>query len=186
MQNLPGKVRFQTILLILSTVVVAIGIALFVPKNIKVIEAFIASNGYWGLGILVVLYALLGLTIIPSEPLTILTGALFGPLTATLVATVGNTLAAVVEYSLGGKINELTNFVEKKKKLPFGLGKLPVESPVFLIFARMIPGYGPKAVSVLCGIYKVPLFLYIWTSAIPTFVGAAVFAFGGAGLVKMF
>jgi uncharacterized membrane protein YdjX (TVP38/TMEM64 family) len=44
----------------------------------------------------------------------------------------------------------------------------------------MIPGYGPKIVSMMAGIYRVPLLRYLWTTAIPIFVGAAAFAFGGA------
>jgi uncharacterized membrane protein YdjX (TVP38/TMEM64 family) len=185
MENSNWKAKQQTILMVGSTVFMIAAIAYFVNGNLLRIESFIAGKGTWGLLLLVAFYGLLGLTIIPSEPLTILTGALFGPWNATLVATLGNILSAVVEYYLGGRINKLTNFVEKKEQLPFGLGKLPVTSPVFLIFARMIPGYGAKAVSVLCGVYRVPMVLYIWTTAIPTFLGSAIFAFGGFGVGKI-
>ncbi len=160
--------------------------ALFVATDLNKIKTFISSIGAWGVVVSIAVYALLGLTLVPSEPLTLLIGALFGPLTATLTAGIGNTLAAVVEYYLGKKISQASNFMEKKEKLPFGLGKLPVDSPLFLIGARMIPGYGPKAVSLLGGVYHVPLVRYIWTAAIPTFVGAAIFAFGGFGLGKLF
>ena len=186
MQNSSENNKSQTILFFVFTILIVAGIIYFVPRNLTQIEAYIATNGLWGMLVAVLLYGLLGLTLIPSEPLTILIGALFGPLTATLIAGIGNTLAAVIEYHLGSRVNKLTNFVEKKEKLPLGLGKLPVSSPGFLIFARMIPGYGPKAVSVLAGVYHVPMVLYIWTSAIPTFAGAAIFAFGGSGLVNLF
>jgi len=128
------------------------------------------------------IYAILGLTLIPSEPLTLFIGALFGPLLATLIAGTGNTLSAFVEYYLGTHIGSATNFNEKKNKLPFNLGKLKVESPLFLIGARLVPGYGPKVVSMLAGIYRVPLLRYLWTTIIPIFLGSAVFAFGGFGV----
>ena len=185
MQKSSVNEKSQTVLFFVGTILIIVGIVYFVPRNLPQIEAYIATNGLWGMLVAVLLYGLLGLTFIPSEPLTILIGALFGPLIATLIAGVGNTLAAVVEYHLGARVNKMTNFVEKKEKLPWGLGKLPVNSPGFLIFARMIPGYGPKAVSVLAGVYKVPMSRYIWTTAIPTFVGAAIFAFGGYGLVDL-
>jgi uncharacterized membrane protein YdjX (TVP38/TMEM64 family) len=186
MQKSSENNKSQTVLFLVFTILIVVGIIYFVPRNLTQIEAYIATNGLWGMLVAVLLYGLLGLTLIPSEPLTILIGALFGPWTATLIAGVGNTLAAVVEYHLGSRLNKMTHFVEKKEKLPLGLGKLPVTAPSFLIFARMIPGYGPKAVSVLAGVYRVPMFLYVWTSVIPTFAGAAIFAFGGSGLVGLF
>ena len=186
MQNSSENNKSQAVIFFVLSLLIVVGLVYFVSKNLSAIEAYIAANGLWGMLVAVLLYGLLGLTLIPSEPLTVLMGAIYGPLTAILVAGVGNTLAAVVEYNLGSRVNKLTNFVEKKEKLPLGLGKLPVASPSFLIFARMIPGYGPKAVSVLAGVYRVPMFLYVWTTAIPTFAGATIFAFGGSGLVGLF
>ena len=184
-QKSSGNNKTQTVLFFVFTIIVIAAIIYFVPRNLPQIEAFIEKNGVWGVLFAILLYGLLGLSFIPSDPLTILIGALFGPLIATLVAGVGNTLAAVVEYKLGSGVNQLTNFVEKKEKLPLGLGKLPVNSPVFLICARLLPGYGPKALSVVAGVYKVPMFLYIWTAAVTNFAGAAVFAFGGFGLLGL-
>ena len=168
------------------SVLLVIVVAVFFALDLNKIEAFIARLGVWGILVSILVYALLGLTLIPSEPLTILTGAIFGPLIATLVAGVGNTLSALVEYYLGRKIGQAANFMEQKHKLPFGLGKLPIDSPLFLIAARSIPGYGPKAVSLISGVYHVPILLYLWTSAIPTFIGAAIFAFGGFGIGSLF
>ena len=182
----PDTKKNQSAGLIIFSVLIVIVAAIFFAFDFNKVKTFIAGLGAWGIVVSVLVYALLGLTLVPSEPLTILTGALFGPLVATLVAGVGNTLSAIVEYYLGQQIGQATNFMEKKEKLPFGLGKLPINSPLFLIGARSIPGYGPKAVSLLAGVYHVPLVLYIWTTAIPTFVGAAIFAFGGFGLGKLF
>ena len=56
---------------------------------------------------------------------------------------------------------------------------------MFLIGARMIPGYGPKVVSMMAGIYHVPVLRYLWTTAIPIFAGAALFAFGGRGIALL-
>jgi uncharacterized membrane protein YdjX (TVP38/TMEM64 family) len=143
---------------------------------------FVSQAGAWGILLSIMIYAILGLTLIPSEPLTLFIGALFGPVLATLIAGTGNTLSAFVEYYLGTHIGSATNFNEKKNKLPFNLGNLKVESPLFLIGARLVPGYGPKVVSMLAGIYRVPLLRYLWTTIIPIFLGSAVFAFGGFGV----
>jgi uncharacterized membrane protein YdjX (TVP38/TMEM64 family) len=176
------KGRSQSVYVLILSVLIMILAAVFFTQDMNRIKSFISEAGIWGIIISIFLYALLGVTLIPSEPLTLFIGALFGPWLATLIAGTGNTLSAMVEYYLGTHIGSATNFQEKKDKLPFGLGKMKVESPVFLIGARMIPGYGPKIVSMMAGMYRVPLLRYLWTTAIPIFCGAAIFAFGGFGI----
>lgn len=177
--------RNQSISILVFSVLIMILVGVSFTTDLTRIKSFISSAGAWGIVISIVFYALMGMTLIPSEPFTLFIGALFGPLYATLIAGVGNTLSALVEYYLGTHIGSATNFMEKKDKLPFGLGKMKVESPLFLIGARMIPGYGPKVVSVLAGVYRVPILRYIWTTAIPVFLGSAIFAFGGFGIGKL-
>jgi uncharacterized membrane protein YdjX (TVP38/TMEM64 family) len=149
------------------------------------VREFIAQSGWIGLVVSIGLYALLGASPIPSEPLTILLSSIFGPLSATLIAGTGNLLAALIEYYIGEHLGNVASFEKRRKNLPLGLGRFPVESPVFMIAARMLPGYGPKFVSVICGVYRVPLWRYIWTAAIPTFLGAAIFAYGGFSLLSL-
>jgi uncharacterized membrane protein YdjX (TVP38/TMEM64 family) len=172
--------RSQSIYVLIFSILIMGLAALFFTQDMSKIKSFISEAGIWGIIISIMLYALLGVTLIPSEPLTLFIGALFGPWLATLIAGTGNTLSACVEYYLGTHIGSATNFAERKDKLPFGLGKLKVDSPLFLVGARMIPGYGPKIVSMMAGIYRVPIIRYLWTTAIPIFTGAAIFAFGGA------
>lgn len=161
-------------------------IGLIVAFDFEKIKTFISHAGVWGLVISVFVYAALGMTFIPSEPLTLLIGAMFGPWTAMIVSWIGNTLAAVVEYYVGKRIGSAANFLEKKEKLPFGLGKLPIDSPLFLIGGRAIPLYGAKAISVVAGVYHVPLYRYLWTTAVTIFFGSLMFSFGGFGLAKLF
>jgi uncharacterized membrane protein YdjX (TVP38/TMEM64 family) len=157
-----------------------------IAKEMDVVRDFIRHSGWIGLLISVGLYGLLGLSPIPSEPLTVLLSTVYGPLTATLVAGTGNLLAAVVEYMIGEHIGNIASFEKRKASLPFGLGRFPVNSVPFLLIARMIPGYGPKFVSLISGIYRVPVIRYLWTAAIPTFVGSALFAYGGFGLFNLY
>ena len=172
--------RSQSIYVLIFSLFIMALVAVFVTQDLNKVKSFIEQAGIWGVFFSIMIYALLGVTLIPSEPLTLFIGALFGPWLATLIAGTGNTLSALVEYYLGTHIGSATNFVAKKDKLPFGLGKLNVQSPLFLVGARMIPGYAPKIVSMLAGIYRVPILRYLWTTAIPIFTGAAIFAFGGA------
>jgi uncharacterized membrane protein YdjX (TVP38/TMEM64 family) len=160
-------------------------VIVFVSREMETVRSFIRGSGWIGVLVSIALYALLGFTPIPSEPLTVLLGTIYGPFVATLVAGTGNVLAAVMEYYVGRRLSHIANFEERRKRLPFGLGRFPVDSPPFLMLARMLPGYGPKFVSVLAGVYRVPMYRYLWTTAIPTFLGAAIFAYGGFGLLNL-
>lgn len=172
----------KTIVTIITTVLFMVVVAIIIKYDFGKIQDLIGRSGVWGIAISIVIYAVLGLTFIPSDPITILLGAMFGPWTALLVSGIGNTLAAMVEYYMGHRIGSASNFSEKKASLPFGLEKLKVDSPLFLILARMIPAYGSKVVSTMAGMYHVSLRRYIWTTAIPIFLGSAIYAFGGSGL----
>ena len=145
----------------------------------------IGQSGWLGLVIAVLVYGLLGASPIPSEPLTVFIAAAFGPLAATIVAGLGNLLAALLEYAIGRTIGDAADAEKRRQKLPFGLAKVPLDSLVFLIGARMIPVYAPKIVSLLSGAYHVSMWRYIWTTAVVTFSGAALLAYGGYELLHL-
>ena len=181
-----NKGRSQSISILIFSVLIMVILAVIITQDMNNIRTLISGAGPWGIIISIVVYAALGLTLIPSEPLTLFIGALFGPLIALLIAGTGNTLSALVEYYIGKRLGIATNFLARKEKLPWGLGKLRVDSPLFLIGARMVPGVGPKLVSVTAGVYHVPILRYLWTSALSVFLGAALFAFGGSGIGSLF
>ncbi|PKO02473.1 MAG: hypothetical protein CVU43_07680 [Chloroflexi bacterium HGW-Chloroflexi-5] len=178
--------RKKTLATLFTSLAFMVAIGAIVAFDFEKIKSFISHAGVWGLVISVFVYAALGMTFVPSEPLTLLIGAMFGPWTAMIVSWIGNTLAAIVEYYVGQRIGSAANFLEKKEKLPFGLGKLPVDSAWFLIGGRAIPLYGAKAISVMAGVYHVKLLRYIWTTAVTIFFGSLMFSFGGFGLGKLF
>ena len=170
---------------LIIVVLIIVVLLIVVSREMEGVRNFIANSGWIGMLVSLGLYALLGASPIPSEPLTVLLSTVFGPLVATLVAGVGNLLAALIEYYIGERIGNVASFEHRRAKLPFGIGRFPVDSAIFMIVARMLPGYGPKFVSLICGMYRVPLWRYIWTAAIPTFLGAAIFAYGGFGLLHL-
>ena len=179
----PANKRWQSLAVVIMMILV---IYLLASNEMAPIKEFIRSHGALGLAVAVVLYGLLGATVVPSEPLTLLLAGVFTPWAATLTATAGNTLAALVEYFIGLKLSHAADFEHRRSRLPFGLGKMPVSSPAFLLIGRSVPGYGSKIVSLLAGVYRVPIFRFIWTTLIPTLVGAAAIAYGGKGLTDLF
>jgi uncharacterized membrane protein YdjX (TVP38/TMEM64 family) len=178
--------RTKIAVTLVVVLVLVLIIILILSRNIDNIRAFLLSSGQIGLVLCVGLYGLLGASPIPSEPLTVLLSALYGPFYITIVATLGNLLSALVEYYIGVKIGDASDFEKRRQKLPFGLGKFPADSVAFLILARFLPGYGAKFISVFSGIMHVRLWRYVWTTVLSTLIGAAVVAFGGFGLLSLF
>ncbi len=177
--------QYRSILILVVTLVGMLALVWLLEKEMSKVRAFIQAAGWLGWLVSVLLYGLLGATPVPSEPFTVLVTSLFGPVSATAIATLGNLLAAEIEFFIGGRIGNAANFDKHRANLPLGLGKLPVDSPLFLILARMLPGYGPKGVSLISGMYRVSLWRYTWTAFVSTLAGALVVAFGGAGLLSL-
>jgi uncharacterized membrane protein YdjX (TVP38/TMEM64 family) len=162
-----------------------IAVIYFLIKDIGNIQIIILRSGIWAPIVAIILYTTLSPTPISTDPLTIIVGTIYGPLVGSLIAWIGNILAGLVEYYMGTRINQITNFSKSKKNLPFGLGKLPIDSPAFLILGRLIPIYGGKIISILAGVYRVPIKLYLWTTIVTTFLGSALLALGGFHLINL-
>lgn len=178
-----GGNKVATWLILIVTLIFSALIVTYVGQNQKEVETFIISTGALGPIVSIVLFGILGVSPVPSEVLSIIVGVVYGPIWGTLIAFTGNMGAAWIEYFVGGRLARATDFEERRAHMPFGLGKFPANSPIFLIFARIVPGYGPKMVGILGGMYKVPLWRYSWTGSIPIFIGSALFAAGGNTLI---
>jgi uncharacterized membrane protein YdjX (TVP38/TMEM64 family) len=179
------KKKIRNYVLLAASVIVVFFIAYFISKQMIQVKAFIQKSGWIGIVFCILLYGVLGVSPIPSDPLTVFISAIYGPIAATLVAGTGNLLAAEVEYFYGNKFSSTSNFDKRIQTLPMGLNRLPADSPTFLIVARMVPGYGSKFVSLIGGLYHVPIWRYTWTTMVSTYIGAAVFAFGGWGILSL-
>ena len=167
--------------LILVFLVSIILLAIFF--DLDSIKGFIRTHKQQAILISIAVYSIFGITFLPTFPLTIFIEVLLSPLQSALIATVGNTLAAVMGYLLGKTMGDVFDFEKKRSKLPFGLGRLPIKSPLFMLAARSLPA-GSRAYSVVCGAYQVPIPTYLWTTSLMFFLNSAFLAFGGLELLK--
>jgi len=167
-------------------IVVIIAGAIFIGVNYTMadVQAYIEQNPRQTIVISLLVYVSFGLTFLPSIPLTLFIAVLIGPLQAAIVATIGNTIASLLEYQVGKTIGDVVDFEGIKAKLPFGLGKLPIKSPYFLLAARSIPA-GTRGFSLVCGAYQVPLLSYTWTTFTMYFISSMVLAYGSLELIKL-
>jgi uncharacterized membrane protein YdjX (TVP38/TMEM64 family) len=184
---MPVKKKRDYTVVIITIVMFAFSIYLIVlaARHEKMIEHVVTSAGAFGPIVTILLYGLLSLTPIPSDPLTLLSGVLFGPIFGIFISWMGNNFAAMVEYYVGKSVSTITDFEEKKKHLPFGLAKLPVNSMWFLICGRFVPGLGPKIVSVLAGVYEINPWRYLASAAISNILGSILYALWGLGIFRL-
>ena len=177
--------RDKTIKSGISIFMLVLGItALFyIAKNIDNAESIIRQAGVAGPAAALLLYAVFAPTPVPTDTLTLVCGAMYGLYYGTAIAWMGNNIAALIEYFLGAHISKNTDFEKEKEKLPFGLGKLPINSIPVLIIGRMLPFYGSKVISIMAGMYGVPFKRYVWTSALVNLTGALMLAYGGHYLI---
>jgi uncharacterized membrane protein YdjX (TVP38/TMEM64 family) len=129
-------------------------------------------------------YFLTSFTFIPSSPITIFLAMLNGPVSAIAIATLGNTLAALVQYHIGTTLTEIKSIEEKQGKLPPFLQHLPMNSPFFLLIGRLLPG-GIRGMSIICGYHHVHFFTFLWTTTTMNIVSAAFLALGGTSLLEL-
>jgi uncharacterized membrane protein YdjX (TVP38/TMEM64 family) len=177
--------RIITALEIILIILAFYGAYRYASAEFAQIKTFIIDSGPIGILLSMLFIGALGATPIPSEPFTILLSTVYGPFWAMVSTSIGTLLSALLEYFISSRIGHAANFEVWKQRLPFGLGKVSVDSPAFLIGARVVPGYGSKFVSLVSGFYKVPLLRYTWTTFVATLAGAAITAYGGYQIIHL-
>lgn len=170
-------------LLVLLTFGLPIALLIFFRKDFKAIEQIIPTTGLAGPLFSILLMGILSATPIPTDPIVILNGALFGPFVGVLVSWMGNNLAAVIEYFIGKGLGSLADFSKQKRNLPFGLDKFPADSTAFLILGRFVPQVGGKIVSLAGGAYHVPFGRYLWTTVVSNLFGSIILSLGGYSIL---
>ncbi|MEK7070821.1 MAG: VTT domain-containing protein [Patescibacteria group bacterium] len=173
-------------LLVIVTFGLPIALLIYFRRDVRALEQMISSAGVAGPLLSILLMGILSATPIPTDPIVILNGAIFGPFIGTLVSWMGNNLAAAIEYFIGHGIGRIADFDKQKKSLPFGLNKFPADSIMFLFFGRFVPQIGGKVVSLTAGVYHVPYWRYLWTAFLSNLFGSVALAVGGYSILHGF
>jgi len=87
--------------------------------DLDALRKFLDAYQQLGLVICLGVYLLLGLTLVPAEPVTLLILAWQGPWVALLMATLGNTLSGMVEFFIGGSWVTWLILRRGKRSFPF-------------------------------------------------------------------
>ncbi|MDD5371541.1 MAG: hypothetical protein PHQ40_20880, partial [Anaerolineaceae bacterium] len=76
---LEGEKKTQPTRVLIVSILILMVILFFVSREMEAVKEFIRSSGWIGILVSIALYGVLGASVIPSEPLTILMSTVFGP-----------------------------------------------------------------------------------------------------------
>lgn len=98
--------RYATAAKWVSAALIAVSVLLIVRRlplgpAVQALEEWIASLGFWGVAVFVVLYVIAVVFMFPASPLTLAAGALFGLAGGTAAASVGSTTGAALTFLIG-------------------------------------------------------------------------------------
>jgi uncharacterized membrane protein YdjX (TVP38/TMEM64 family) len=143
------------------------------------VRELIGAAGNMGVPIFVAGYALATVLFLPGSILTIVGGALFGPVAGTFYSLTGATLGATLAFLVarylagdwarrrtGGRLADFVNGVE-------------AEGWRFVAFVRLVPLLPFNALNYALGLTRIPLGQYVLASYLAMLPGAAAYTYLG-------
>ena len=189
MDDHPAKKLFKTIQsnkafrISLSLILLVAMVIITINLDIDQAQAILEKNQSWAFFIGVLIYFILGFTLIPTAPLTMFNAILFGPVEGIAIAVTGNMISALVGYQLGKTLVIAENMETFKQSLPRWVRKYTITSPIVLMIGRLLP-MGRIPLSYLCGAYRVPFIRYCWSTLLICLFTASFLSFFSIGLEK--
>lgn len=191
--------RFRTIVWIMGSVLVGVAalwawpsLRPFFRGGVQAAADLLARTGPWGPLVVIGLQLLQAiLSPLPSWPVTVAAGALYGPVWGTLLSLVGGMLGATVNFYLARRLGQglvRRTLGERWVERAGHLG--PLHFLVLSLFGRLIPIASFDMVAYLAGIGRISLPLFLGVALVgqaPAFFAYAYFgsdlaAAGEAGL----
>jgi uncharacterized membrane protein YdjX (TVP38/TMEM64 family) len=152
-------------------------------RHRDILRLFVEDH-YWLSAILfITIYILfVGISFPGAEILTIPGGYLFGAAVATIYVNIGATLGAILaflsaRYLLGRQLQE--KYAVRLNTLNDEIGRHGVR---YLLTLRLIPIVPFCIMNFLCGLTKIPLTTFMWTTSLGIVPGTFVYAFAGRQL----
>lgn len=144
-----------------------------------IIQGWIESMGWFGALLFLLLYALATLFFLPGSVLTLLGGALFGPIWGTLINLTGATLGATLAFLLSRYL--ASEWVEQKSAGRLHQLKTGVEQEGwrFVAFTRLVPLFPFNILNYAFGLTRIGLTQYVLATWLFMFPGALAYSYLG-------
>src|SRR5262245_40691453 len=122
---------------------------------------------------------------IPTDPIYIAHGALYGFWLAAPLNWLAAWLGGLLSYAVGLRARTDLDVERLLATLPAWVRRFPVSHPAFLILARQIPWAGSQLTTLVPAVMGVSFVRVTWCLAIAILPSAVVLAAVGAGLVRL-
>jgi len=167
--------------LILFSVIALISAAAIYREQLDVqqIQEWIDQAGFLAPLLFMVLYALATVSFFPGSVLTLLGGALFGPVLGTFYNLMGATLGALLAFLIARYL--ASDWVEQKttgraRTLVKGV---EAEGWRFVAFVRLVPLFPFNLLNYLLGLTRIPFLQYVIASYVFMLPGAIAYTYLG-------
>jgi len=159
----------------------AIGLALLFRDRLDpaALEAWVAGAGAAGPLLFIVIYALATVLFLPGAALTLVGGALFGPVAGTLYNLTGATVGAVIAFLAARHL--AADWVRQRAgpRLDGIMGGVATEGWRFVAFTRLVPLFPFNLLNYVLGLTRIPLVAYALATAVFMLPGAIVYTYLG-------
>ena len=180
--------RMNQKILLRLTVLIVLGAGIFLAFIYRDLitgenlERFVAGLGVWGPLAYIFIYLIATVLVIPGSAITLVGGALFGPLLGTVYTLIGATGGLTLAFLTSRYL--AADWVEKKAGSALGRIKAGVEHEGwrFVAFVRLVPLFPFNLLNYMFGLTRIPLRTYVLTSAICILPGTAGYVYLGFAL----
>jgi len=131
------------------------------------VKRHILDAGPWGVLVSIGLMVAHSFVPFPSEVITIANGMVYGVFWGTVISWVGAMLGALVAFGISRKLGQ--KHVERfmhRRHMDRAEQMIDEYGTGALLFVRLIPVFSFNLINYLVGLTKVPLWTFIWTTAI--------------------
>jgi len=174
--------RSRSLQLALGLVLVGATVA-YAAQNLGGATLIGTRLGWWAPAATVPLHVLVSLSPMPSDPIVIANGALYGPWLGALLGWCGWYLAAWIRFGIGRRAGRELPIEQWWRRLPSWLQRLPAGHPGVLILSRYIPGVGGELSTLVPGARGVAPWRFAWCTAIAIAPYALALAVFGTALI---
>jgi uncharacterized membrane protein YdjX (TVP38/TMEM64 family)/rhodanese-related sulfurtransferase len=168
-------------ILVAIALVAAIGLAFLFRDRLDpaALEAWVAGAGAAGPLLFIVIYALATVLFLPGAALTLVGGALFGPVAGTLYNLTGATIGAVVAFLAARHL--AADWVRQRAgpRLDGIMNGVETEGWRFVAFTRLVPLFPFNLLNYVLGLTRIPLAQYALASVLFMLPGAIVYTYLG-------
>lgn len=182
-KHIPAK---PILLLVIVVLIIVLSARMGVGEKLGDLQDWIESLGYLGPLVFIVVYAAATVAALPGSALSIVAGAIFGPLLGVIIvifaATLGASLAFLVSrFVARSSVERWLEGNDKFKKLDELTGK---HGDIMVAITRLVPLFPFNLLNYGFGLTKVPFRTYVIWSFVCMLPGTILYVVGSAAVAE--